>query len=211
MRGLDRARGTGGTGGNSKPFEVESDDKSLAFDMVDVNVGGVRNAIGLFAVEAGVVDLAENAGFEPVTHGRKFADTAIGECFAGDVRSLTQTYDAGKILSPRAPLAFVIAADDPGTNEKAFPKIQSTDTLGTMHLVGGDGQRMAADLIDVNGNLAGGLNSVRMKDQAVFLSDLADLFDRLENAGLIVCHHHAYVARVRTQSGVNGFRTDDPA
>ena len=60
-------------------------------------------------------------------------------------------------------------------------------------------------------NLPSRLHRVGMEINVGFGGDLADLFDRLQHAGLIVRHHDGDELGVRTQGAANIVGIDQPA
>src|SRR6266568_61370 len=70
--------------------------------------------------------------------------------------------------------------------------VQRADALRAVDLVCGHGQQIHLQLLQVDGNLSGGLHRVAVKDDAFGPADLADLGDRLDHADLVVHHHHRH-------------------
>ena len=70
---------------------------------------------------------------------------------------------------------------------------------------------MATDGLDVDGNLAGGLDSVSVEGDFGFGGDLADLLDGLNDAGFIVGHHDADELCIWLERAVNVERIDNAA
>ena len=67
--------------------------------------------------------------------------------------------------------------------------IQCADALGAVDLVGGEGHQVDLELVEVDGNLAGGLGRVHMEDHALAAADFAQLSDVLDHADFVVHEH----------------------
>src|SRR5919109_5434677 len=59
-----------------------------------------------------------------------------------------------------------------------------------MHLVTGDREQVATDLLYVNRHLAGSLDRIGVKVNVGFRRDLSDLLDGLKHSGLVIGHHY---------------------
>ena len=75
-----------------------------------------------------------------------------------------------------------------------------------MKLVRGDGEQIAADAFHADRNLAGRLHGIGVKPHVGFGSNLADLFDGLQNAGFVVGHHDGDQARILAQRTAHALR-----
>ena len=87
--------------------------------------------------------------------------------------------------------------------------VEDADALRGVQFVPGDAEEMAADRLDVDGNLARGLHGVSVKRDFGFGGDFADLLDGLNDAGFIVGHHDADEFCVRLERAVNVERIDN--
>src|SRR6266851_4779956 len=111
-----------------------------------------------------------------------------------DSERLAHADDLVRRERPRAQAALVAAAVDLRLDAHArLPAhVQRADALRAVDLVRGHGQEIHLQLLQVDGNLAGGLHRVAVKDDAFGPADLADLGDRLDHADLVVHHHHRH-------------------
>src|SRR6185369_17619073 len=93
--------------------------------------------------------------------------------------------------------------------ERSAANVERTSSLRTVDLVSGDGEQLATDLLHVHRNLACCLNCVGVEQHTTFLSDATDLGYRLNDSGLVVRHHDADEARVRTNCGSDRLWIDE--
>src|ERR1039458_8738864 len=114
---------------------------------------------------------------------------------------------------PGAPLfgsgaaaALMAAAHQQRLQRRSAADEERADALGSVHLVGADGAEMAAEAAHVQRNLASALHGVNVKEGASRLGDLANLFDRLQHAGLVVGQHHADQSRLWAKRALNRSR-----
>jgi hypothetical protein len=70
---------------------------------------------------------------------------------------------------------------------------------------------MASESAHVNLHLARALHGINVEKCAGFSGDFADLFDRLQDAGLVVGQHYADQASLRTEGAPNICRVDQAA
>src|SRR5690242_10605928 len=115
--------------------------------------------------------------------------------FGGDRAGFPQANNAGDIERARAHAAFVPAAVNDGGKLHAgilAAHLQSTDALGPVHLVRGNGHDINVLLDHIHGNLAHRLGGVRVEDDAALMTQLADLGPRLQHANLIVGGHDGH-------------------
>jgi hypothetical protein len=75
MGGFGCAGLTGGASANGEALEVEGDDQGFGFEVVEVDVAGVGDAGGACSVDAGVIDLGEDALFEAVAESGEVVGT----------------------------------------------------------------------------------------------------------------------------------------
>ena len=83
------------------------------------------------------------------------------------------------------------AANDERVDMRVLADIQCAYALGTMHLVGADGEHVATKTLYVEGDLARSLYGVDVEENARLSSNTSNIFNRLQNAGLVVGQHHA--------------------
>ena len=71
----------GGASADGEALEVEGDDEGFGFDVIEVEVGGVGDAGGAFAVDAALFDLREDALLETVAEGGEVCGgKKMGDC-----------------------------------------------------------------------------------------------------------------------------------
>ena len=140
--------------------------------------------------------------------GRAYAPAF--RCRHRALRCLAQAYDAGDILRACPSLPFVGAAGRKRLQSRAAAYEERSRSLRAMHFVPGNTQQMAADRIDLDRQLARGLHCVHMESDPSFAGDPADLLHRLQNAGLIIGHHHADQPGVGPQRPAYVLGRDNP-
>ncbi len=84
-------------------------------------------------------------------------------------------------------------------NQGAFLDEQRAGTLRRVDLVPGDRERVACDLLHVDGNFPGRLNGIGVEENIGLARDPADLLDRLHDSGFVVGHHDADQLGIRAQ------------
>ena len=103
-------------------------------------------------------------GADPI-HRRKVARKLAGFAEADCKQSA---------LRARAPAALVPSAVHQWFERYATAHEQGADSLGRIDFVAGDRQKIDAELVDASWNLADGLGSVSVKQDAVLAGNLAD-------------------------------------
>ena len=127
----------------------------------------------------------------------------------GEFGGFAEADDSGDVFGAGAALAFVGAAEEERLDLGSAADVEGADSLGRVHLVAGDGEQVAADLLHVDGELAGCLDGVGVEIDVGFGGDLADLFDGLDRAGLVVGHHDADELGIRPERAAHVGRIDD--
>ena len=204
----------GGAAGDGESLEVEGDDERLAVEAVEPEIGGVGGTRGADVVSAGSVDSdlrdsCEEAGFEAVAESGQPGEGAVGERAHGQLGGLAEGYDGGDVFGTGAAAALVSATDEEGLERGSATDVERADALGRVHLVAADGEQLAADAGDIDGELSGGLNGVNVEADAVLGSDLADGLDGLDDAGFVVGEHDADEACVGPDGGADGLGIDE--
>ena len=87
--------------------------------------------------------------------------------------------------------------------------VERADALRTVDLVAGKAHQVNAETVNVEIHLAGGLRGVAVEEDLVFVADLADRFEVLNDADFIVDGHHGNEDRVRTDSGAQGVHVNE--
>src|ERR1700758_634473 len=112
---------------------------------------------------------------------------------------MTQADDPRQVLCAGTALAFLWAAEEQGHRVGAAAYVERAGPLRAMEFVAGDGQQVASDLLNVNGQLARGLHRVRMEVDVGLPRDLPDLDHRLYCADLVIGHHDGDELRIWPQ------------
>ena len=79
--GFSGAGLAGRASADRESLEVEGDDESFGFDMVEVEAGGVGDSGGAFAVDSALLYLREEALFEAVAEGGEVGGAVCGVVF----------------------------------------------------------------------------------------------------------------------------------
>uniref|UniRef100_E6QM64 Uncharacterized protein n=1 Tax=mine drainage metagenome TaxID=410659 RepID=E6QM64_9ZZZZ len=202
---------TGGAAGDGQTLEVERDHQRFAFEVIEPEVACVGGAESGSSVDADKRNTSEKTSFEAVAEGGETWDGAVVERAHGQFGGLAESDDGGDVFCSGAATAFVAATDEEGFKRSSATDVERADALGGVHLVSADGEQVTADPGDIDGQLSGGLNGVDVEVDAVFLSDLADGLDGLDDAGFIVGEHNADKAGVGQEGGANGLGIDKSA
>ena len=127
---------------------------------------------------------------------------------AGPLPATKACADLRRLPSPTIPGRFSVPArrcrscgppKSSGTGGVPLPDVERTRALRAVELVAGDGQQVAAEGLDVDRHLAHGLYRIGVEVDVGLAGDNADLRHWLEDADLVVGHHHADELRVRSQ------------
>src|SRR5438270_277403 len=143
-----------------------------------------------------------------VTHGHHLRRAAAFEPLLADFSGLAQPDNAWQVFCAGAALPFVASAIDQRLDQRSLLDIERTGPLRRMDFVSGNRERIAAYLMYVDCDLAGGLHRVCMKEDIGISGDFPDLLHRLYHARLIVRHHDADQPSVRSQRTANIARID---
>ena len=109
--------------------------------------------------------------------------------------------------------ALVAAAVDDGGKLNAriaATDIQSANTLRSVDLVRGNGEKVDIVLLHIHGNLADCLHAVDGEDDAALLGDFADFRNRVDDADFIVGVHDTDQNCGGPDGLANIFRVDTP-
>ena len=110
----------------------------------------------------------------------------------GDAKGLAHPDDLVRWQRTRAQAALMTAAVDLrlNTHTRFASHVQRADPLGAVYLVRRDRQQVDLELLCINKDFSRGLDGITMENDALFAADLADLCNRLDDADLVVDHHH---------------------
>src|SRR5438132_401120 len=95
------------------------------------------------------------------------------------------------------------SAVEHGLQNRSFKNVECANTLRRVHLVAGDREQVAANLLYVDRHLPCGLYSVGMKIDIDLSGDFCDFLDWLQHAGFVVRHHDRYQLGVLTEGAAN--------
>ena len=87
--------------------------------------------------------------------------------------------------------------------------VKSADTFGSIDFMSTDGHEVDIKRIDVNGQFADRLCSVRMEENLVLFAYFSDLLDRLNHTDFIVNHNCRNENRVWPDSGLELIQIND--
>lgn len=179
VAGFDGAAGAGRTAGDGEAAKVERDDHRFAFDASEADVRCIGHAGGVGSVDDGLRDFGENALFEAVAEG--------GEILADQLAGRAEGGGAGDVLGARAAARFVAASVLAGGEVDALADVEHADALRGVQLVAGD--CVEIDVLEIDGDFAGGLDAIGMEERAGGVRDFGHRFDVLDGAELVVGVH----------------------
>src|SRR5262249_26547548 len=128
-----------------------------------------------------------------------------------DFGSLAEADDARDVERARTHAALVTAAihlRDEADAGLAAANVESADALRAVHLVRGDAREVGVHLLNVELDLADALHRVGVEEHALLARDLADLFERLDGADLVVREHDAHEDRLVRDGALDVVRID---
>ncbi len=213
VRGLGGAGLAGRAEAGGDALEIERDEQGLSIDAVEADIGGVGGAVGGGAVDVGVGDGGEEAGFEAVAEGGELGWGVGCEPVEGEFGGSPEGDGAGDVLGAGAMLMLLRATVEQRSEMDSVADEEDAGALGGVHLVAGDGEEV--DVFErsgeVDGELGGGLNGVGVEEDGgvVGLGDAGEFADGLDGAGLVVGEHDGDQFGVGPEGGLEGFGVDD--
>jgi len=123
---------------------------------------------------------------------------------------LAQTDNGGGVFRAPAPALFLVAADHKRRKPGSLADIKNPDTLGRMKFVTGKRQHVHPRVADINGDLAGHLDGIGVKNDPAFFNHPGDFFNGKNHAGLIVGPHEADEGGVLVQAVVQIVQIQPP-
>ena len=113
--------------------------------------------------------------------------------------------------SPRSQTLFLTSTTHlrDKSNSRLSSDVKSTDTFGSIDFMSTDGHEVDIKRIDVNGQFADRLCSVRMEENLVLFAYFSDLLDRLNHTDFIVNHNCRNENRVWPDSGLELIQIND--
>ena len=108
----------------------------------------------------------KNAGFEAVAELGQAGDGSVFERVHGQLGGLGEADNAGDVLGAGAAAALVAAANQQRLERRSAADEERAGALGAVHLVGADGEQMAADAADIDFDFARALHRVDVEEIA---------------------------------------------
>ena len=125
---------------------------------------------------------------QPVPHGGDSGHVLV-HVVAGFLQCSCHAADTGDVLRTRALAPLLRAALDDAYQGEAPADVQRAHALGAVELVAGQAEHIDVLLLDVDVQMADGLNGVGVEGHARFFTDGADLRDGQDGADLVVGVH----------------------
>ena len=110
-------------------------------------------------------DVVEQAVFQLVAQGAH-PGVLLGHFGGGQLAGLAQADDGGDVFRAAAPAMLLVSAVQEGDEGRALADVEDADALGGMELVAGDGEKVDAGVLQVDGDLAHGLDRVGVEEDA---------------------------------------------
>ncbi len=129
----------------------------------------------------------------------------------GQLGRFGKAHDAGYVFGSGSTATLMAAADQQRLEWGAPAHEHRAYSLGSVHLVGADGEQVAAEAADVKGDLARALHRIDVEESTCRAGDSSDFFNGLQDAGLIVGQHHADQAGFGPEGALNVRRIDEAA
>ena len=191
MRRLFLAGGAGRTGGDGETRFVEADDPlQLAVAFGHERGNRVPQTRHVRAENARAGQRAQQFALKIIAPHAAQQMLAAGNLFLAHFQRGHHRGDDRHVFRARAPAAFLLAAVEQRSDGAAMRNFQKAHAARSAEFV-----RRAADKITVaqsfQRHLADELHGVGEKRHFVSLADRVDFAPRLNDAGLIVCGHHA--------------------
>src|SRR4030043_166864 len=107
----------------------------------------------------------------------------------GQFASLPKADDVRNILCPPSPSFLLMATDQKRRKLCPPPDIEDPNPFRCMELVAGDGKHINGRFFEIERNLSGCLDRIRMERNPFSFYNLTNLFDRKDHSCLIVGIH----------------------
>ena len=174
----------GGAAGGGDAGAVELQEQTFGLDAGEADVGVVGEAVGGVAVEVQVGDALQAVVQEA---GEVGAVAIVGvPVAAGDFEGGGHTDDEGDVFGAGATAALLGAALYLGYDAGSTADVEDADALGPVKFVGGEGEEIDAEVVDVERQGAGGLDGVSVEGDAGAFEESGDFCERLDGADLVV-------------------------
>ena len=118
--------------------------------------------------------------------------------------------ERGERPAAQTPLLPTAAQDGLQPDTRSPPDICGTHSLGSVKLVAGYAHEVDIPLVDIDRDLSGGLCRICVEiNPTVLADDFAYFFHGLNDAGLVIDSHNGDEGRVRPNSLLEFFKTND--
>ena len=108
----------------------------------------------------------------------------------GDLRRFPHADDPDQIFGSRPLVVFL----DPAVQKRKYPgsatNIQSPDAAGSVKSIGGQAQKINAELLNIDGHNPDRIDGIRMKYHLFTAGDPCNFLYRLNRAGFVVAVHN---------------------
>src|ERR1017187_1952781 len=179
VRRGERSARAGRPGGDGEATQVERDDHGFTIDAVEVDIGGIGQAVPARTVDAGARNAVQDGVLQAIAqHGEAFG--VLGHAPGGEFRGGAEGGDAGDVLGARAAVAFVMAAVHDGREAGALAYVERAYALGRIELVTAHAVEVHAERLDVHGDFAERLHAIHVEGGAGLVGDPGDFGDGLE-------------------------------
>ena len=168
-----------------------------------------RKAPDRMAGQSHVGDALADAVPEPVAQDRQPFGLR-GHVARAHLDRLAETHDPRHVLGPGPAAALVLASVLNRHHLGALADVEARSALWTVDLVGGEREHVDAERLDVERQLAEGLDRVDVERDAVLARDAADRLDRLQGSDLTVRVHDADRQGVRANRAPHLVRVHHP-
>jgi hypothetical protein len=164
---------------------IELGHQSLAFDAGEADIAGIAHPVSPVTVHENVFDAAEEPFLESVAQRLHVADGFVQALIA--VRSgAPQTGNTWHVFSSSAPIVLLISAMNERNQPTPVAREKSARSLRSVQFVAGKREVVDRQFSKINRQPTNGLRRIDVKWDAMFVADLTELGDRLEDACLAV-------------------------
>ena len=147
---------------------------------------GVRCALAPLTRESGT--RCSSAALQGVAERGDALGVFCQRCFR-DLRSLSQADDSGNVLGAGPEASLVMTTVKELAQARAAADVESADAFWSVELVPGKREQVEFESVHIDRNFARGLHGVGVEVDVGFGRDLADFFEGLHGAELIVGVH----------------------
>src|SRR5260370_39959811 len=167
---------------------MECNGAGFAFDAGESEIWSVRGARRQGGVYARLGNAVQETLLQAVAEGRD-ALGVFDERLASDFSGLAEAHNAGDVFRAGTKAALVMTAVKKLAQTCSATNVQSADALGRIQFMSGNREQIDLELVDVDRDFSRGLHGVSVEVDVGFLGEVADLFERLDGAELVVGVH----------------------